>query len=219
MTTDTEVWEWTKSDLQRYVGSLSNPSKMPGYGYSLPARECITGSKLRPVEGTVCHDCYALKNRFLFPKVQGAMYRRLEAITKPLWVRVMAELINRTGNQYFRWHDSGDLQSVKHLERIVAVCNLTPAVFHWLPTREYRIVQRYMKKGGVVPENLTIRVSGHRVNGPAPKIEGATSSTVSSGQSARADSHVCPAPTQGNNCGECRACWSRDVPLVEYHLH
>lgn len=214
-----EVSAWTKSDLQRYVGGLSNPSKMPGYGYSLPAQECVTGAKLRPVEGTVCHDCYALKNRFLFPKVRGAMYRRLAALTKPLWPRAMAELINRTGNDHFRWHDSGDLQSVAHLKRIVTVCKLTPEVAHWLPTREYRIVQRYVSKGGIIPSNLTIRVSAHMVDGPPPEIPGVVASTVSSDQSARADCHVCPAPTQGNNCGSCRACWDRGVPVVDYRLH
>jgi len=29
------------------VGGLSNPSKMPGFGYSLPAEKCGAGSKLR----------------------------------------------------------------------------------------------------------------------------------------------------------------------------
>lgn len=214
---DTEVEKWTSSDLKRYVGGLSNPSKMPGYGYSLPAEECVTGSKLRPLEGTVCHDCYALKGRYKFPVVRSALYRRLEAIRKPLWPRVMAELINRLGHGYFRWHDSGDLQSVDHLRHIVAVCNLTPAVRHWLPTREYRIVQEF---DGVIPANLTIRVSAHRVDGPPPKIPGTVSSTVSSGQSGRPDSaHICPAPDQGNHCGSCRACWDPEVKVVDYRLH
>ena len=212
------VQSWTKSELIRYVGGLSNPSKMPGYGYSLPAQECITGSRLRPIEGTVCHECYALKNRFLFPKVRSAMYRRLESITSPLWVQAMAELIRRTGDNHFRWHDSGDLQSVDHLDRIVTICNLTPDVIHWLPTREYQIVQRYVIDGGSLPENLTIRLSAHLVDGDPPEIEGVCSSTVTS-QSARADWHICPAPTQGNNCGSCRACWDPAIPVVAYHLH
>jgi hypothetical protein len=216
--TNTEVSTWTKSELVRYVGSLSNPSKMPCYGYSLPAQECITGSKLRPVEGTVCNECYALKNRFLFPKVQSAMYRRLASIVQPLWAKAMAELINRTGNGFFRWHDSGDLQSTDHLRQIVKICNLTPDVQHWLPTREIRMVERYVARGGEIPDNLTIRLSAHLVDGKAPEIRGITASTVSRDERP-VGAHVCPAPKQDNHCGSCRACWSRDVPIVDYRLH
>ncbi len=210
---------WTKSELVRYVGSFSNPSKMPGYAYSLPAAECVTGSALRPIEGTVCFDCYALKNRFKFPSVIGAMYRRLERITAPLWVRAMAELIRRTGLDVFRWHDSGDLQSMEHLERIIAVCKATPKVKHWLPSREYLMVQTYIDNGGKIPANLNIRLSGHLVDGPAPRIKGTTRSVVSRSEHGKNGAHVCPSRLQGNKCGKCRACWDKTVPLVDYPLH
>src|SRR5690242_14227789 len=108
--------KWRTSDLEAYVGGLSNPSKMPGYGYSIPAKDCITGSKLRKVDGSTCSACYALKGRYVFPNVLAAMERRLASLDKPDWAYVMGELINRKSKQpFFRWHDSGDLQSVKHL--------------------------------------------------------------------------------------------------------
>ena len=214
----TEVSTWTKSDLVRYVGGLSNPSKMPCMGYSLPAQECMTGSKLREVAGTTCSICYAHKGRFRFPKVMGAMYRRLESIREPLWVSAMAELIRRTGNGYFRWHDSGDLQSTNHLQKIVDVCLKTPEVMHWLPTREYQVVQRFIIDGGVIPENLNVRISAHMVDGPAPAIIGFTGSIVSSGEPPEGV-HTCPAPLQGGKCGDCRACWDKGVDLVNYHAH
>ena len=212
------VGEWTKSELVRYVGGLSNPSKMPCMGYSLPAQECLTGSKLRDVPGTTCSVCYARKGRFRFGVVKNAMYRRLDSILNPLWVNVMAELIWRTGDGYFRWHDSGDLQSTDHLGRIVAVCLETPEVMHWLPTREYQIVQNYIIEGGEIPENLNIRVSAHMVDGPAPAIIGFTGSIVSSGEPPEGV-HTCPAPLQEGKCGDCRACWDKDVDLVNYHAH
>ena len=43
------------------VGGLSKPSKMPGWSIGLPAKEFITGAKLRKVKDSVCYDCYALK--------------------------------------------------------------------------------------------------------------------------------------------------------------
>jgi hypothetical protein len=35
-----------KTEALQITGSLSNPSKMPGKAYGLPAKECKTGSKL-----------------------------------------------------------------------------------------------------------------------------------------------------------------------------
>ena len=60
------------------VGGLSKPSKMPSYAYSLPAKECKVGSKLRKVKGSVCFGCYALKGNYVYPNVQKALYKRLE---------------------------------------------------------------------------------------------------------------------------------------------
>lgn len=213
--------EWKVKELAAYVGGLSTPSKMPGYAYNLPARECLTGSKLRLVEGSTCAGCYAMKNRYLFGNVQAAMYRRLEAIVRPLWAEVMAELITRKGETVFRWHDSGDLQSLDHLAAIVRVCEATPDVRHWLPTREYRMVADYVAAGGVFPANLNVRMSAHMVGGKLPRFRGlpVTVSTVSRSADTYPSAHICPAPKQGNQCGDCRACWDRDVPHVDYHLH
>lgn len=211
----------TMKALLDYVGGLSAPSKMPGHGYSLPAKECKTGAKLREVEGSTCSGCYAMKGRYVFGNVQAALYRRLEAIRKDGWAEAMAEILTRKGETFFRWHDSGDLQDAEHLAAIVEVCNLTPTVSHWLPTREYRIVTDYVEAGGVIPENLNIRFSAHMIGGHVPRfprLKGlVTVSTVTIDGST--DGHACPAPKQGNSCGDCRACWDTSVPLVNYKLH
>jgi hypothetical protein len=194
---------------------------MPGHGYGLPAPECKTGSKLRQVEGSTCSGCYAMKGRYMFPNVQAALYRRLELIGAPAWPEAMAESIERTGDSHFRWHDSGDLQSVDHLRAIVRVAELTPAVAHWLPTREYRIVSDYLQADGTFPPNLTVRMSAHMIGGKLPTFKGmpVTISTVSRDESTYPDAHQCPARHQGNECGSCRACWDANVPQVDYHLH
>ena len=72
-------------DALQITGSLSKPSKMPGWAYGLPAKECKTGGKLQAVPGSVCFDCYALKGCYVFKVVQAAQYKRLEAIRNPLW--------------------------------------------------------------------------------------------------------------------------------------
>ena len=84
-----------KKDLEKIVGGLSKPSKMPGPAYNLPAYKCITGQKLAKVPGSVCFGCYALKGRYRFKPVKSAMERRLEALKDPGWVDAMIQLINQ----------------------------------------------------------------------------------------------------------------------------
>ena len=121
-------------EASKIVGKLSKTSKMPCYSYNLPATKCITGSKMAKIKGTTCYDCYALKGMYNFPVVKNAMLRRHEAINHPEWVFAMSVLIYSKKSKYFRWHDSGDIQSIEHLKNIFEVCKATPNTIHWLPT-------------------------------------------------------------------------------------
>ena len=195
-------------DLDNITGSLSKPSKMPGWAYGIPAKECQTGAKLREVKGSTCFNCYALKGCYVFPNVQAAQYKRLEATRKPLWVKAMAAQILRHKSKFFRWHDSGDIQSLKHLAKIFAVARLTPDVNHWLPTRE-AWVKPYV---GRAPKNLVIRFSMPMVDQAAAASWSHTSTVVTTGR-------TCPAPDQDNKCLSCRACWDPKVKNVAYGKH
>jgi hypothetical protein len=175
--------------------------------------------KLATIEGSVCHGCYALKGNYQYSNVAKAHAKRLAGIASPLWTLAMVTLLERSGERWHRWHDSGDLQSVDHLTKICAVAALTPQIAHWLPTRELGIVQQYVKQGGTVPDNLTIRVSATMVDGAATKAWPITSGVHSGKSRMPKTTHTCPAPQQGNYCGPCRACWSRDVAHVSYHKH
>ena len=48
-------------DIEKKIGTLSNPSKMPSYAWGISAKKCLTGSKLAKIPGTICNKCYALK--------------------------------------------------------------------------------------------------------------------------------------------------------------
>lgn len=205
------------------VGGLSRPSKMPGYAYSLPASACLVGAQLARIPGSVCSSCYALRGRYTFPNVQRAMQRRLDAIYYSDWSHHMAILINAThadGHPYFRWHDSGDLQGEGHLRKIVEVAMATPKTHHWLPTRETGIIHKFLNGGGNFPFNLTVRISTLMIDAapPAGVSLPYVTSTVSS-KSATPIGYRCPASTQGNNCGSCRACWNRKIQNVDYLAH
>lgn len=199
-----------KDELKQITGGLSKPSKMPGFSYNLPATKCITGAKLVKIPGSVCSGCYALKGRYRFPNVKDAMQRRLDSINHPLWIQAMATSIIETKTSFFRWHDSGDLQSLDHLKKIFEVCKLTPGIQHWLPTRETSIIACI--QADEVPKNLIIRLSAHKVDGKASTFWPWTSTVVTSEK-------TCPAAEQENKCKDCRACWDRNIPNIAYGKH
>lgn len=201
------------------TGKLSKPSKMPGFAYSIPAQACGVGSKLRTVAGSICSKCYALKGRYVFSSVKKALARRLESLTHPLWVDAMAFLINHASVNVFRWHDSGDIQSLQHLENIVEVCKKTPDVRHWIPTREYAIVTEYKAKHGSFPDNLNVRLSAYMMDGPLPTGAAERLGVTASGVTSDAAKVTCPAYKQGGVCGPCRACWDKKVSVVIYPKH
>ena len=192
----------------KLVGGLSRPSKMPGFAYGLPAKECKTGSKLAQQENTVCSDCYALKGCYVFEVVQAAQYRRLESIKNPGWVSAMVHLINSKKSKFFRWHDSGDVQDLEHLNKIFEVCELTPGIKHWMPTREAWTKDHVAR----APKNLVIRFSMPMIDQNAGGSWPNTSTVVTEGA-------TCPAPKQGNACGDCRACWDPRVKNIAYGKH
>ena len=189
---------------------------MPGFGYSTPAEDCITGSKLAKIVDSICSFCYARKGRYVFPNVKNAMKKRLKALERLDWVEKMVFMIGkREKSGFFRWHDSGDIQGIWHLEKIAEVARRLPHIKFWLPTREYRIVREWMEFGSK-PDNLVIRLSAYMMDGKPPVIAkklGLPTSGVTR------DGFSCPAPNQGNECKDCRACWDHDVENINYKKH
>jgi len=196
------------SEAKKITHSLSKPSKMPGWSYGLPAPECKTGSKLRKIKGSTCYNCYAMKGCYVFPDVKAAQYKRLASTKLDAWTVAMAAQLNSKKSKWFRWHDSGDVQDLDHLNKIYEVCRLTPGTRHWLPTQE----RKYLPDPEAVPSNLVIRLSGSKVDGPPPTAWKHTSSVVTKGA-------TCPAPNQGGKCKECRACWTKSIKNISYGKH
>lgn len=207
-----------KKQAEAIVGTLSKPSKMPGYAYSTPAKRCIIGQKMRKVAGSICAFCYALKGRYVFKNVQLAMEKRFASLTNSLWVEAITFLIGNAKNPHFRWHDSGDLQGIWHLEKIVQVAKNLPHISFWLPTREYSFVSEYIEKGGEVPANLTIRLSALMMDGPAPVGIAQRLGLCVSGAS-KLGNFNCPSSKQGNKCADCRKCWDKNEFAIDYKKH
>ena len=210
-----------KSEAQSICGTLTRTSKMPCKSYSLPTETCQTGYKMAQIKGSICHSCYANKGfyRAYENTVKPSQWARWDSLNDPLWVDAMVNLIGN--DSYFRWHDSGDLQGLDHLEKIASVAQKTPNCRHWLPTREYGFVKAYIAKNGALPDNLIVRLSAMYPDVPVKipaSLTGIKNITVSNVHTDKPQHGVkCGAPDNGGACGDCRACWT-DKP-VSYALH
>jgi hypothetical protein len=183
---------------------------------------------MQKVPGTVCSICYALKGRYNFPVVQAAMKRRLEIYNANPgdWVVNMVALLDvlwedEVGEKVFRWFDSGDLQSEEMLTAIMDIAWCLPHGQFWLPTREVLMVAAVVKDHNI-PPNLVIRLSANNI-GSVLKLNRRHfedhSQITTSSVGVEGKGWQCPAHKQGNKCGDCRACWSKHVPLVNYPAH
>jgi hypothetical protein len=219
-----------KATAQSICGSLTQTSKMPCKSLSLPTESCITGFRMSKIAGSICATCYADKGFYSMYQntIKPAQFARLDAVWQAmsnsadaeLWVSGLVSLIGK--DEYFRWHDSGDLQGVDHLRLIAQVCESTPNCTHWLPTREYAIVKDYLAKFGALPDNLIVRLSAMYPDKPVTipaslqGIKNVTASNVHT-KPENATGFVCNAPANNGACGDCRACWSDAT--VTYALH
>jgi len=230
----------TLKSTEPATGGLAKASKMPGASWSISAKRCSIGQMLAMRPGSPCSSCYALKGRYVFPVVQSALERRYSAWhdSPQTWERGMLAAIHHLASTHakkhsspyaFRWFDSGDLQSVEMLQAICRIAQALPSVRFWLPTQERATLSEFQHAGGRIPHNLTVRVSSARVDKAEPERrwkrrhgEGwIVSSMVTTDPATRpADASLCPAPEQGNTCGDCRRCWDgAGFPLVAYTAH
>jgi hypothetical protein len=153
----------------------------------------------------------------MWPQIQACLERRFKAVKRKTFVPAMVFLLNYLTPRYFRWYDSGDLDSIETLDKIVEIAVACPDIKFWLPTKEYGIVSSYVKRGKPFPSNLNVRLSSYMVDESGPIVLatrlGLTISEV------RKTGYSCPSSNQGNKCGECRLCWDRGTFNVSYKKH
>ena len=223
------------------VAMLSKPKKMPGDSFNISAFGCVTGQKLAKIKGSVCFDCYAMKGAYPWPVVQNAMQARLDFLDSANFAVDMAALLNKSRKDTMRWFDSGDVRSVAPCLKIIAVCRLTPNKKHWIPTKERKFWQEALKIEAL-PDNAVVRYSATMIDDTPPE-DWEHSSAVITGYTAPVGK-MCEAYRTKKNgemishdeyktakkekqlgkidlgyCGNCRACWSRDVKTVSYPKH
>jgi hypothetical protein len=202
---------------------ISVTSKLDGVrSWSLEAGATCPASKLPTGEWVpACAGCYARPengNRYGMPNVREPRRENREDWSRDAWCdEMVATLAN---DRYFRWFDSGDMYALALAEKILEVMARTPWVKHWLPTR----MEKFPKFAEVIARmralpNVMVRFSSDEVDGSfTPGVHG---SCIVPSVDAELENGVqlCAAAHNGGKCGPCRACYSKEVPVIAYVAH
>jgi len=203
---------------------LTEARKMPGLSWSLPAHKACPAAVTGP--GTICGSCYAAKGRYRMSTVQQAQQQRMDWARKCMqtpegvedFVSTMVDTIARDRSPYFRIHDSGDLFNPTYVGAWAEIARRLPHKKFWVPTRTWRFLDNPKWAPALLAlaglPNVTMRPSALRFNDAPPIIPG-----MAAGSTATPAGYSCPAPDQGNNCGDCRVCWDQPETPVSYHKH
>ena len=195
---------------------ISKTTKMPCKSWSLEALTTCPASL--NVEGDLvdaCKGCYATTGFYLMKDSVNLREHNRNDWKREEWVAEMVyELRNQT---YFRWFDSGDVAWLKLAEKIYQVCEQTPNIKHWLPTRMYKFpkFKAILDKLNKLP-NVRVRFSSDSIEGD---FTNAHASTIIPYANTPVEAFICEAYSRGGKCGDCRACWHKDIPMIAYVAH
>jgi len=196
---------------------LSKTSKMPGASWSLPVGDTCPGAMGDDGQFVeVCQGCYALEGFYRMKTVKAVRESNMEDWKRPDWVQEMVSELDN--HRYFRWFDSGDCYQVKLAEKMLQVMIATPHCQHWFPTRMAKFAKfaDVLSRMKALP-NVVVRVSSDNIDQVGPNAGSAVVTSPAIAESLGAT--MCHAPSNDGKCGSCRACWSKDVPLVAYQTH
>lgn len=198
---------------------ISTTSKLDGVrSWSLQARETCPGSfgsdgELVPA----CRGCYAVGGNYRYPNVREPRIENRSDWKRDGWADDMVAALRN--DRFFRWFDSGDMYALALAEKILEVMTRTPWVRHWLPTRMHKFSKfaDVLARMQALP-NVMVRPSSDSVTGEyLPGIHGST--IVPALDQVPEGTTLCHAANNAGKCGPCRACYSKDVPVVAYVAH
>jgi hypothetical protein len=201
------------------MNKLSKTSKLDNIlSWSLQALETCPGSlSASGVLVDACSGCYATTGCYNFKGTKAVRADNKAAWQEAGWVQTMTTALRK--QRFFRWFDSGDMYSLSLAEKMLEVMKATPHVKHWLPTR----MHKFPKFQSIIAEmaaldNVMVRPSSDAVDGTYTKgVHGST--ILPAGMPVPAGVVACTAPENDGKCNGCRACYSKDVPVIGYIAH
>ena len=202
---------------------LSKTSKLDGIkSWSLqavdtcPARFRFVDGKATDQLAAACAGCYATAGNYRFKNVKAVRERNADDWQSVDWSDRMVDALS--GEEYFRWLDSGDIYSIELASKVLDVMRRTPTVKHWIPTRmgHFAKFKTVLADMAALP-NVVVR---HSVDSDERGLLGSNESIVfDPTQVLPAGVKACEAYQNDGKCNGCRACWSKAVPTVGYPVH
>ena len=202
---------------------ISKTSKMKVNGktvksFSLPAGSSCPGSK----GAEVCGSCYAKSGFYHIPVVKNVREHNKEVYKQEDFVSKMIKIIG--SDKYFRFFDSGDIETPLLAAKLYDICKACPNTQFWIPTRSDMVssIQPGVSALASLP-NVALRLSANNIGLSKPERAGVSSYVIPVSDIPRAGSlgiHVCPATTPGTlqkSCDTCTACYTD--AKVAYVIH
>lgn len=199
---------------------LSKTSKLGCLSWSLQAFETCPGSIDKGEVVDACKFCYARRGMYHMPDVKRVRAENKEDWQSVDWVdRMVQSLAKQT---HFRWFDSGDMYSITLAERILEIMKRTPHVKHWLPTRMHKFEKfKSVLFDMMQLDNVCVRLSGDSVSGDIldVNVPNSTITPWASFHHGNPEVFECGAYQRAGKCGDCRACWDKEVKTIAYPYH
>lgn len=208
---------------------------MDAWSFSLPAGFACPMIVARD-ENDICFGCYAQINRYNMPNVLGAQTVRHMWVKENLkesgvdWVAevFIAAIRKDVGpSGFFRVHDSGDFISPNYILMWHRVCQRSPSIKFWFPTRCWdhsRTLSPNWQNALTALAalgNVTVRPSAIKYGDKSPGVNYLSrGTTVVLPDQDPLGAKLCPKTVKGGNCTDhgCRTCWY-DRSDVAYLVH
>lgn len=138
------------------VNITLNNSKLGGFIPSLDLPPIVTCRKNAPC----AKGCYARRGSFLYPSKKESMAQNLALYKNDpcaFFDAVKSFLNNRDISfKFFRWFGAGDLVDNRFFIGCVNLATECKETHFLMFTKKYEIVNNFLDKGGVIPNNLRI---------------------------------------------------------------
>lgn len=111
------------------------------------------------------HYCYDIKAALQYGNVMNARARNTVLAQDDLeefFRQIVARLTERRKRKYFRFHVGGDIISEAYLRKMCETAEAKPTWKFWTYTKMFETVNGYVRKGGLIPSNLTILYSADK---------------------------------------------------------
>lgn len=153
--------------------------------------------------------CYDLRNDCIYNGVTETRAKN-SAIARKDRARYFREISQACrAFRFFRWHIGGDILDAEYFAGMIATAQENPGCTFLAFTKQYEIVNNFVRQGREVPANLQIIFSdwpGAKMNNP---FNFPTSSPVFADGSTAAPAHAIECPGDCSNCAVMGSgCWT-----------